>query len=55
MPGLEAPCAGSVAWESLPSAYRQLSRTYEADATAADQTAAIATAVSCVPNWPLIE
>ena len=34
---LEAPCPGSIAWESLPCAYLQLSRLYEADALAAVQ------------------
>lgn len=34
---LEAPCPGSIAWESLPCAYLQLSRAYEADALAAKQ------------------
>ena len=34
---LEAPCPRSMAWGSLPCAYLQLSRAYEADALAAKQ------------------
>ena len=34
---LEAPCPGASAWEAIPCAFLQLSRTYEADALAADE------------------
>ena len=34
---LEAPCPGSMGWGSLPCAYLQLSRAYEADVLAAKQ------------------